>query len=269
MKVALCFSGHIRDLDVTKNYWLDYIQKYDMDVYASFWDVENKELGDTIQNFKNTYNPKKIEVENYDTFRETTQSFTSLQINSPTTLAPQFRETSKQFGQVSMWYKIWRCNMLTKSEKTPYDLVIRCRTDIFLDEKFEIQQNNMLNVPMGFNHGPWVGSEGINDCFAYGIPKIMDYYSYLFLHVMDYHGKGHYLFPPEHFLAVHMSKVKVQIRYFPNYMMITRRSKDQPMEVYNKFINEPFESFRWSDSIDFIPDPNGDFRQELKENFRI
>ena len=34
-----------------------------MDVYASFWDIENDELGDTLNNFLTIYTPKKYEIE--------------------------------------------------------------------------------------------------------------------------------------------------------------------------------------------------------------
>ena len=51
MKIALCFSGFIRDLEETKSFWKELIQKYDIDIYASFWDNENVELGDTLNNF--------------------------------------------------------------------------------------------------------------------------------------------------------------------------------------------------------------------------
>ena len=83
MKIALCFSGNIRDLNDTKNYWLDLIQRHNIDVYASLWDIENEELDDTIENFKNTYNPVKLEIDSYDTFKKTTQDLTSIQIDPP------------------------------------------------------------------------------------------------------------------------------------------------------------------------------------------
>jgi hypothetical protein len=266
MKVALCFSGHMRDLNDTKNFWLDLIQKHNIDVYASFWDIENEERGDTIQNFVDVYKPKKIEVENYQIFKKTAQDLASIQIYSPESLQQQFRDTSKSFGQMSMWYKIWRCNMLRHQED--YDLVIRARVDTLLDTNFEILPNHMLNVPMGVNQSIWQGSVGINDCFAYGPSKIMDWYSFLYQHMMDYLNRGHYLFPPEHFLAVHMSKIKCEIRYFPNYMVITRTSKGIPNEVYNNFVNPASESLRWGDLFEFIPDSDGNFKKEdFKEDF--
>jgi len=48
-----------------------------------------------------------------------------------------------------MYYKVWRCNLLTKQLGVEYDLVIRARIDTVLDENFKLELNDMLNVPMG------------------------------------------------------------------------------------------------------------------------
>ncbi len=270
MKIALCFSGQMRDLDETKNFWTGLIKKYNMDVYASFWDIENPELGDTINEFEKVYTPKRLEVESYDIFKETTQDLASMNIQTPNVLMDTFQKTSKAFGQLSMYYKVWKCNMLSKQLGIKYDLIIRARIDTLLDENFVIELNDMLNVPMGSNDcNAFKDSNGINDCIAYGNPKIMDYYAFIYLRMMEYLKAGHYVFPPEHFLAVHFSKVKVQIRYFPYYMMITRKSKGTPHEIYNKFVNPPEESFRWSDSIEFIPEPQYTFSKEMKDEFFV
>ena len=234
MKIALCFSGFIRDLDESKTFWTELIEKHKIDVYASFWDTEKPELNDTINNFLTIYTPKKYEVENYKIFKDTTQDFASMNIAPPQNLLPHLQETSKAFGQLSMYYKVWKCNMLTKQLGIEYDLVIRARTDVILDEHFEIVENDMLNIPMGWmSCFSYPHSDGINECFAYGRPKIMDYYSFIYLRMMEYLNVGHYVFPPEHFLAVHFSKIHIQMRYFANYMIITRISKGTPHDVYN------------------------------------
>jgi len=271
MKIALCFSGHLRDLTETKNFWTELIKKYDIDVYASFWDIENPELGDTIKEFEKLYTPKRMEVESYDIFKQTTQDFASMHIESPTNIPNIFQNTSKAFGQLSMYYKVWRANVLSKQLGIEYDLVIRARIDTLLDENFEIVKNNMLNVPMGINNTPaFPNSEGMNDCFAYGPPRIMDYYAFIFLQMMEYLKDGHYLFPPEHFLAVHFTKVRIEIRYFPNYMMITRKSKGSEHEVYNNFINPPQENIGWSDDRFFLPDHQFTFKKEsIKDDFIV
>jgi hypothetical protein len=262
MKVALCFAGHMRDLNETKVFWTSLIKKYDIDVYASFWDLENEELGDTIKEFEKVYTPKRLEVESYSAFKESTQDLASLHIQSPIVLNQLFQQTSKAFGQLSMYYKVWKANLLSKQLGIKYDLVIRARIDTILDEKFELVLNNSLNVPMGVNNcSAFPNSEGLNDCFAYGTPKIMDYYSFIFLQMMEYLKDGHYVFPPEHFLNVHFSKINVGIRYFPTYMMITRTSKGSEHEMYNGFMRQPEETFRISTDVNINPDPNFTFKK--------
>ena len=88
--------------------------------------------------------------------------------------------------------------------------------------------------------------------------------------MMQYLKDGHYVFPPEHFLSVHFSKIHIQIREFPNYMVITRVSKGTPHEVYNKFVSPPTEWIFWSDEIEFLTDPNGNFKKDsIKDDFIV
>jgi hypothetical protein len=113
-------------------------------------------------------------------------------------------------------------------------------------------------------------SDGINDCFAYGKPKIMDYYSFILFQMMEYLKDGHYVFPPEHFLSVHFSKIHIPIRFFENYMMITRVWKGGDNEIYNNFISNPYEDTKWSDEMEFIPAPHGNFKkQSIKDDFFV
>jgi hypothetical protein len=271
MKVALCFSGHIRDLNETKNFWTDFIKKYEVDVYASFWDVENDNTGDSLKNFEKIYTPKRVEIENYEIFKNTTQDIASLYIDVPEKMGKFVDMVTRPFGHLPMYYKIWKANLLTKQLGIEYDLIIRTRTDIVLDEKFELKLNDCLNVPMGkVENYTFSGNYGINDCFAYGRPKIMDYYSFLYLQLMQYLHEGHYVFPPEHLLSVHFSKIRVLIREFPSYMLITRVSKSAPHEIYNRFITNPVESIYYSDDKEFVPDVDGTFvKKTIKDNFIV
>jgi hypothetical protein len=271
MKIALCFSGFIRDVEETKIFWTSLIKKYNIDVYASFWDDEMPQLGDTVNNFEKLYTPKRLEIENYEIFRETTQQYASMNIQSPKNIADIYQKSSQSFNQISMYYKVWKANMLSKQIGIEYDLVIRARIDTVLDEAFEIIDNNYLNVPMGTNNCPaFHMSDGLNDCFAYGKPKIMDYYSFIYLHMMDYLNQGHYLFPPEHFLYVHFSKIHIKIRFFANYLMISRVSKKMANEIYNHFVINSNDIIEWSDLLEFTPDPNFTFKKlSIKDDFVI
>lgn len=269
MKIALCFSGHLRDLHETKNFWTELIDKHKIDVYASFWDDENIELGDTINEFHKIYTPKKIEVENYNVFKESTLDLARLNVKIPQIIPTVFHDNIKSFTQLSMHYKVWRANMLTKTLGIKYDLVIRARIDTVLDENFELTKNDYLNVPMGEIHSALENSWGINDCFAYGSPKIMDYYSSCFLNMLSYLNDGNYLWPFEHFLSIHFSKIRIKIRFFPNYMIITRKSKNIPYEIYNRFVKNAEETIVYSDYRQYIPHKDYSFKKDIKDDFIV
>ena len=108
MKIALCFSGGLRNLNDTKDFWQGLIAKYDVDVYGSFWDDINSESGDTVENFTEFYSPKAIELDNYEAFKTSTQDIASLYIKSPNLITEFFQNTSKTFGQLSMYEEITR-----------------------------------------------------------------------------------------------------------------------------------------------------------------
>jgi hypothetical protein len=268
-KIAICFSGHIRDLDRTKDYWTKLIKQYDMDVYASFWDTENIELGDTIENFHRIYDIKKVEMESYSAFESSTLSVLRMGINPPSFLLSHLKESCQDFGTMSMWYKIWRANLLTKTLGIDYDIVIRARTDTYLDDKMDIIQNNMLNVPYGrVKTVRWEDSDGISDLFAYGTPKIMDYYSTCYFFMMEHMSKGHYMVPHEYFLHTHLNKISIPIRFMGSNIIITRTSKGTADEVYCKGDNI-HEHVLQSDFMDLKPNTEVSWRTPIKDNFKI
>jgi len=267
-KIAICFSGHLRDLERTKDYWNHMIKKYDMDVYASFWDAENEELGDTIKNFHKIYNVKKVEVDSYSNFQKSTLSLVQPTLNPPKELAPQLQEATKRFGQLPMWYKIWKGNMLTKTFDIDYDIVVRARTDSFFVGDIDIQYDNMISVPIGRNHiKTWPNSEGINDIFAYSSPKLMDYYCSTFIHMMEYLNMGYYPFPPEHFLRVHLSKINTIVRFIPNHIVITRTSFGRKDEIYNNFVKNLEEERIHTSQMRFELPTRNKFTNPISDSF--
>lgn len=267
-KIAICFSGHIRDLERTKDYWSEMIQKYDMDVYASFWDIENEKFGDTIKNFKKTYNAKIVEIDNYSNYHKSTHHLIQSTLNPPKELAPLLQEATKRFGQLPMWYKIWKANMLTKTFDIDYDIIIRARTDSFFIGDIDINKNDMINVPIGRNLvKAWPNSEGINDIFAYGSPKLMDYYSSLFIHMMQYLNMGYYPFPPEHFLRVHISRIDTTVRFIPNHITITRSSLGRNDEIYNKFVTNLTEERIHTSQMKFENPIKSKFVKPISDSF--
>jgi hypothetical protein len=252
MKIAFCFSGQIRELDKSTDYWKKMIDKYQADVYASFW----KEDDESVQKFIDNFSPKKIEFDDFNLFKKTIDQFTK-EISVPT-YPPQSDSRSwvrsvnygvanetpdyvKSGNYLSMWYKVWRSNLLSSSEN--YDIVVRARTDVFLDDNFEITKNEYLNIPVGFiGNGSWKNCWGYVDMFAYGSQEVMDYYSSLYLYLSRYLKDGDYFFPNENLLKVHLAQRDINIRLFINGIF---RFRD-PEYCFNDAYSGFEESFRSS-----------------------
>ena len=267
-KIAICFSGEIRDLERTKDYWSKLIKEYDMDVYASFWNVENEELGDTFDNFHRLYDVKKTEVESFKSFEQSTLSQLRMGINPPNSLQQHLRDSCMNFGTLSMWYKIWRANLLTKELDIDYDIVIRARTDIFFDERLDITENEMFNIPYGrVKTSDWKDSDGICDLFAYGSPKLMDYYSTCLFYMMEHLNKDYYMVPHEFFLHTHINKVSVPIRFLGTNLTITRTSKGSDDELYCKGVDVKEEILQ-SDFMELTPNSELRWRDDIKNNLK-
>ena len=263
-RIAICFSGEIRDLERTKDYWNNLIKEYDMDVYASFWNVENEDTGDTYVNFHKLYDVKKTEVESFKSFEQSTLSQLRMGINPPNSLQQYLRESCMNFGTLSMWYKVWRANLLTKDLDIEYDIIIRARTDVFFDGNLDITQNDMLNIPYGrVQTGGWDKSDGICDIFAYGSPKLMDYYSTCIFYMMEHVNKGHYMVPHEHFLHTHLNKVSIPIRFIGTNLTITRTSKGEDDEQYCRDM-DPNGEILQSDFMELIPNSELHWKGDIK-----
>ena len=263
-KIAICFSGEIRDLERTKDYWSKLIKEYDMDVYASFWNVENEENGDTFDNFHRLYDVKKTEIESFKSFEQSTLSQLRMGINPPNSLQQHLRDSCMNFGTLSMWYKIWRANLLTKELDIDYDIVIRARTDIFFDERLDITENEMFNIPYGrVKTSDWKDSDGICDLFAYGSPKLMDYYSTCLFYMMEHLNKDYYMVPHEFFLHTHINKVSVPIRFLGTNLTITRTSKGSDDELYCKGVDVKEEILQ-SDFMELTPNSELRWRGDIK-----
>jgi len=221
MKIAFCFSGQIRNIDDCINYWKPIIDSYNADVLASFWDTDEE----TKNKFITTFNPKKIEFEDYNLFEKTTVDIFKEEINPPVWVGPiglsvETGEYVKSGLMLPMFYKIWRSNLLSNQEE--YDVVVRLRTDIFLSD-FKIELNDYLNIPHG-SIGVWNWEDcfGPVDIIAYGNQKLMNYYSTAYLYLTRFLKDGEYFFPAENLLRVHLSQKDITIRNFVSYVYFFR-----------------------------------------------
>jgi hypothetical protein len=226
MKIAFCFSGEPRELEKSSNYWENIIDHYKADVYGSFWETNEK----YSNSFVDIFSPKLVEFENFDAFKKTIDVFIAeLSVPTYTTeddnrewirrvnwgIANEAPDYVRSANYLSMWYKIWRSNLLCSSQD--YDVVVRARTDVFFGESLEIIKNDSLNIPVGIiGNSSWENCWGYVDMFAYGNQNIMNYYSSLYLYLTRYIKEGEYFFPPENLLRVHLSQRNIDIRLFLN-----------------------------------------------------
>jgi hypothetical protein len=210
-----------------------------------------------------------LEVEKYSNFKKSTLDVITPQLNPPTVLYQELIKYAKEFHTLSMWYKIWKCNMLTKTSDVEYDIIIRARTDSRIEGDLEIFQNDMFNVPIGrvYTDG-FPKSDGINDIFGYGNSKVMDYVSSTFLYLLRYLNEGHYMIPPEHFLHVHLNQVNLNIRFFANKLIITRKSKGTADELYNRN-TEIVEEIKPSNFMNPTPNTNMTWITPLKDSLKF
>jgi hypothetical protein len=234
MKVAFVFSGIIKELDKTTEIFQRKIEEFNADVYASFWDIENPEEGDTIENFKNNFNPKQLEIENWNAWKNSTWDIIKPEVQAPSDLFLPGQETTSKGSSFAMWYKMWRSNLLTKLNPEPYDVVVRLRTDLILSDWFTPKVNKYLNIPHGTVYIPnWKNCYGPHDFIAYGNPYIMDIYNSIFLYATRYLKEGVSTYIPENILRYHLGHFDIQVRYYGDRILLRdggNIGRDNPTE---------------------------------------
>jgi hypothetical protein len=258
MKIAFCFSGIARSIEKTKDQWLSIMDGYDADVYASFWDFNDRDELDAREKFAEIYSPKQMEVENFQSFNETTLNMFRENLQIPTNLNFSTQTYVYNLNVISMYYKIWRANMLANSGN--YDIIVRCRTDLFPKDRISFKINDMLNLPVGYTWiSSWKNSGGPSDSFAYGNKEMMNFYSSIFLFISHYHRTGHYFFVNEQFVKLRMVEKNIKIRFLPIKMMYCNN-------IWNNHFAPEFQDPNFTELIisseSFLPvdpDPNNTF----------
>lgn len=242
MKSAICFSGDLRDLEITKDYWIKFIHTNNLDVYCSFWE-DTLNLDDYTE-FNNIFKPSKSELEKRNVL-EGDLDILRREIKCPELglrgLKDSYYERAHSLSMMSMWYKVWRANMLTKD--IDYDVIVRARIDTFFPSEFKLEINNYLNITNELvGVWNWPNCWGPTDVFAYGSPSIMNYYSSLFLKFYSYFQRGELLEIPENILRVHLSKKDITIRQIPEDLYLRGGLKTKGKEIeFSNSLNWNFE----------------------------
>lgn len=177
MKIAVCFSGHIRDVNkcidnIEKNLLTPLRKIGTIDVFCSTWKEKGhrseKWVGDAELSSIRFLNPTGIIIESpkRDTFLRDYQSRNWHQRYSTW-------ETSGD--SASMWYKAQSAFSLCGPA---YDIVVRARFDILYDNEILLPEVIApRTVYMPISHGKYHEvTNGIMDHFAYGDYKSMEVY---------------------------------------------------------------------------------------------
>ena len=233
-RVAICFSGHIRDYmkchaNITSNLIQPmYEAGYTVDIFFSTWDTighRSQGWGGDIGNIIKIANPTAVLIEKFDR-DHFVQKYQSDQWKSRTHLSgPQTSGDS-----VSMWYKIYTCWALMKQHQSlygkKYQAVFRTRPDIIYDSKFDpnwLKNLNDTTVMMAHWHGKYreVNME-MMDHFAFGRPLAMDYYMNLVKYVREYLDNPSVIHTAEGMLAHHLNKGEYDVGRIPILYSVQR-----------------------------------------------
>lgn len=166
----------------------------------------------TINNIFSFYgdNLKKIKIENYDSNYKS--KFIENNINQKIFLNYKEGSESNKFGLISQFYKLFKCYELLcdyeKENNFTYDIIIRCRFDVFIDglknvDINSLELNNILYTSTAGFH--------INDYWAIGNREIMHNYCNYYLNMSPnlIENKLFFLLYNEsgHILSLHTEKI--------------------------------------------------------------
>jgi hypothetical protein len=168
MKICLLLSGDMRNVYETfPSFKSNLLDRYDTDIFISTWN------SDKVNQSINLFNPISIDIENYEA------GFQSKWNELVSQYEYKLETNANLVSMISMWYKTLRVSQLKKKYEGlmgfKYDLVIKTRPDIILEEPIQLSQSDSLVIPFG-----WDWSEGINDLMAWGNQSNMETYCELF-----------------------------------------------------------------------------------------
>lgn len=233
MKVALCLSGHFRTFIKCKDRLFKHlIDIYHPDIFIHTWTElgfsrnyavsqtfddeakklveKNKKYGRSEGEFyRNTpeigtiyecLNPKKIIIEKYkdieDEIYKLAEKITNKHVyDYPPALVSQLR-------------KINLCNKLKtdyeRDNNFVYDVVIRSRPDIVLNDVIKLEELNIIHTPKAHSYNI------ISDIFAFSTSENMNKYCSLFEKLDEYHDSGKVKFNPHELLKYHLDREELK-----------------------------------------------------------
>jgi hypothetical protein len=224
-KVALLLPGLTRSAKLCHDsIYKNILSKYDVDIYMHVWDIsnisldnKNSELEISIDEIVELYKPKKIVVDNYfDKIDELVNKVKNYDLSLCDNLPDRI---------ISQFYKIQSCFDLIE-DKDKYDLIIRGRIDMFLNEclKLEVMDKDSINIPNLQNKNTTnIGeyyysvphdSHGIIDVFSIGSYDNMQKYCNVFRNLDELCINKGFKFHAENLIYKNLLEQNVNISRF-------------------------------------------------------
>lgn len=223
-KVAICFSGHLRDFNYCyeslKNNLLDPLTSkgFSIDSYAFFWDTkgdrQNNFQGEVnFESFREKLKPKSIEIGHFD--RSKFNSSNSEQWRKH----PGLMCSTTTPDSTSMWYCIYKTYKLVEESKVKYDLIFRVRPDIIYDTCLTFDNidnalnNSVLIMPkyMAYRYKSYGHiTLGIIDYFGFGNHNIMKRYMRTYENISKFLTDGKVIHTAEGFLYEQLGATKIE-----------------------------------------------------------
>jgi hypothetical protein len=245
MKIALCFSGHLRNF----NYAIDNIieniinplknnDENTIDIFISTWDKNglrsNNWQGDInyINEIENKLKPKIIDIENenrnYFIENYSSQQYKKFKLCSSDTCS----------NASSMWYKVYKSFQLvekySKENNINYDILVRIRPDVIYHNKLDYKtfinnfQNETIILPEW--HGKYEEiNHQIMDQFAIGKYEIMKKYFNTFENILEFIKTDNVIHCGEGFLYGTIQKYNINIKKYKISYSIIRKIIDNKL----------------------------------------
>lgn len=218
-RVALAFSGHIRDFhlcydSLQKNLIQPFMDAgFEVDIYGVFWNVlGHRSTGwagtPNFEFFKEKLHPKSLVIEEFNR-----QAFIQRFTTNQWTKRPQLSCLTTSGDAASMWYLIYKCLREIENYQSKngfvYDIICRVRPDLLYDTALDINElddimsRDVVYIPK------WRGKyheicHEIVDYFGMGNYTVMKRYMSTFLEVPRYLSSDEYIHTAEGYLLAQL-----------------------------------------------------------------
>jgi hypothetical protein len=269
MKIALCLSGQPRYLEEGFYFIQKYLlSKYKIDVFIhTWWDEDDINKNFKFTNIKRngTYDPESLKkIEEFYSPKK--------MMVEPQIIFESFEEVNygglHPISVPSSFYSLMKSNDLKKeyekNNKFKYDVVIRCRFDIVINNfGLDLEKLNLDKIYVGgeIHYG---GQQNVpNDQFAISSSENMDYYSSVFEMISKYYKEGFRTFVGEQLLKHHLITIGLKEVYFCNNNELLTNAWWQfsmnDCNSWNRTDNREIEDVNlFKRNLSFIHDSNSD-----------